>query len=197
MSVLDRWLYPDRYRRSEDGAPKKPATSATSAKIPIHNYALGVARPVVGLATTAGLSKENNSLGVAGRPSPRTAPEARVASVAGTSTGFATQKTAEILAKPSLVADVAENRGGAAPGEQKHALSASIKSYTPTAEDWRDLYEERAAIREFDGHYSRAEAERLAWGEVENRWHAEHGECLPRGTCAGARRAMGGAKIMI
>src|SRR6516225_10456135 len=34
-----------------------------------------------------------------------------------------------------------------------------------------DIYEERAAIHEFDGHYSRAEAESLAWGDVLNRWH--------------------------
>src|ERR1051325_9482943 len=32
---------------------------------------------------------------------------------------------------------------------------------------WRDEFEERAAIREFDGGYSRAEAERFAWGELQ------------------------------
>ena len=32
---------------------------------------------------------------------------------------------------------------------------------------WRDLFEERAAIRQNDGGYTRAEAERLAWDELE------------------------------
>lgn len=56
---------------------------------------------------------------------------------------------------------------------------------------WRDEYEERAAIREFDGHYSRAEAERLAWGELENRWHKERDDRVPADTCAGCRRSIG------
>src|SRR5262249_48129218 len=45
---------------------------------------------------------------------------------------------------------------------------------------WLDLYEERAAIRQYDGRYTRAEAEVLAWGETENRWHLKHGERVPR-----------------
>jgi hypothetical protein len=32
--------------------------------------------------------------------------------------------------------------------------------------DWRDRYEERAAILQFDGGHNRAEAERLAWSET-------------------------------
>jgi hypothetical protein len=55
-------------------------------------------------------------------------------------------------------------------------------------EHWRQLYDERAAIREYEGGYSRAEAEGLAWGEVELRWHmAHHGPAVP-GVCAGCRR---------
>src|ERR1051325_1332739 len=38
---------------------------------------------------------------------------------------------------------------------------------------WLDQYEERAAIRQYDGRYSRAEAERLAWGALEVLWHKE------------------------
>jgi hypothetical protein len=40
--------------------------------------------------------------------------------------------------------------------------------------DWRDWYEERAAIRQFEGGYSREEAERLAKGEAEDRWRRGH-----------------------
>jgi len=41
--------------------------------------------------------------------------------------------------------------------------------------DERELVEERAAIAEFDGGLSRAEAERLAWAELEKRRAAEAG----------------------
>ena len=59
--------------------------------------------------------------------------------------------------------------------------------------DWRGWYEERAAIRQFDGGHTREEAERLAWGEVEDRWHRAHGERVPRDVCAGCRRPIGSA----
>ena len=62
--------------------------------------------------------------------------------------------------------------------------------------DWRDLYEERCAIREFDGGHSRAEAECLAWSEMENRWHIEHGERVPPDICAGCRRPIGSAAAL-
>jgi hypothetical protein len=59
--------------------------------------------------------------------------------------------------------------------------------------DWSGWYEERAAIRQFDGGHTREEAERLAWGEVEDRWHRAHGERVPRDVCAGCRRPIGSA----
>jgi hypothetical protein len=50
---------------------------------------------------------------------------------------------------------------------------------------WSGFYEERAAVREFEGGYSRDEAERLSWCEVEGRWHMTHcGTAVP-GVCAG------------
>jgi hypothetical protein len=61
---------------------------------------------------------------------------------------------------------------------------------------WRDLYDERSAIRQYDAHYSRAEAEALAWGEMQNRWHAEHGERVSRDLCAGCRRPIGTEKAL-
>jgi len=42
--------------------------------------------------------------------------------------------------------------------------------------DWQALFDERAAIREYDGRHTRAEAERLAWGALENRWHMQYGD---------------------
>ena len=58
--------------------------------------------------------------------------------------------------------------------------------------DWQALFDERAAIREYDGRHTRAEAERLAWGALENRWHMQYGERVPPETCAGCRRPIGG-----
>ena len=37
------------------------------------------------------------------------------------------------------------------------------------AADWRAYYEERAAIREYDGQRPRPGAKRLAWGEMRSR----------------------------
>ena len=61
---------------------------------------------------------------------------------------------------------------------------------------WRDQYEERAAVRQFDGSYSRDEAELLAWSEIENRWHLDNGERVPHDICAGCRRAINDAEAL-
>jgi len=53
------------------------------------------------------------------------------------------------------------------------------------AEDWRDFFHERAAHREFDGGYSRADAERLAFGEMILAWHRRHGARPDPHRCAG------------
>jgi hypothetical protein len=62
--------------------------------------------------------------------------------------------------------------------------------------DWRALFEERAAIREFDGGYTRKQAEALAWGEIQNRWHLEHVHRVPRYLCAGCRRPIGASEAL-
>jgi hypothetical protein len=74
--------------------------------------------------------------------------------------------------------------------------SISDASVPANVSNLADIYEERAAIREFDGHYSRAEAESLAWGDVLNRWHMRYGERVPRDLCAGCRRPIGSAKVL-
>jgi hypothetical protein len=56
---------------------------------------------------------------------------------------------------------------------------------------WSDLYEERAAHRQFDGGYPRVEAELLAWGEIEWRWHFAHREQVPVEVCAGCGQLIG------
>jgi hypothetical protein len=73
------------------------------------------------------------------------------------------------------------------------ALTAASHDTDDAVTDWCDWYKERAAIRQFDGGYNREEAERLAWGETEGRWHRIHGERVPRDLCAGCRRPIGSA----
>jgi hypothetical protein len=50
---------------------------------------------------------------------------------------------------------------------------------------WSDLYEERAAHRQFEGGYPHVEAELFAWQEIEWRWHLAHRERVPAQVCAG------------
>jgi len=50
------------------------------------------------------------------------------------------------------------------------------------------FYQERTEAREYDVGHSRSEAERLAWGETQLRWHAERGKKAPPGICAGCQR---------
>jgi hypothetical protein len=55
------------------------------------------------------------------------------------------------------------------------ARSRAIKTRTRepdtwTADDWRAFYDERAGIREFDGHLPRVEAERLAMADCAEHW---------------------------
>jgi hypothetical protein len=56
---------------------------------------------------------------------------------------------------------------------------------------WSDLYQERAAHRQFEGDYPRVEAELLAWREIEWRWHFAHREQVPAEVCAGCGQLIG------
>src|SRR5262249_40340199 len=68
---------------------------------------------------------------------------------------------------------------------------------TDNTTDWRDLYEQRAAHWSLEGRRSRAEAEALAWGELENRWHRMRGERVPPDICAGCRRPIAAAEALV
>jgi hypothetical protein len=52
------------------------------------------------------------------------------------------------------------------------------------------------AVRQCNGRYSRDEAESLAWGELQNRWHMARGERVSRELCAGCRRPIGHAEAL-
>jgi len=68
---------------------------------------------------------------------------------------------------------------------------AAVVEHAPDPGWWRDEYAERAAIRQSGGGYPRAEAELLAWRELENRWNLAHGERVSPELCAGCRRQIG------
>jgi hypothetical protein len=59
------------------------------------------------------------------------------------------------------------------------------------AQDGWAFSEELFAHREFYSGHARATAERLAWGEMQNKWHMLHGERVPKQICAGCRRPIG------
>ena len=52
------------------------------------------------------------------------------------------------------------------------------------AEDWRAYFEERAGIAEFDGGFSRAEVEQVAFECCIVRWLGEHPDQSPSDRCA-------------
>jgi hypothetical protein len=86
------------------------------------------------------------------------------------------------------------SRNPATDWERSGILSVDVAGWE--AEYWNDIYHERAAMREYDGRYTRDEAEVLAWGEIENRWHLKYGERVPRDLCAGCRRPIGGTDVL-
>lgn len=69
-----------------------------------------------------------------------------------------------------------DDRAGAAPGECPADAEAGY---------WQDFFNERAAHREWDGGHSRADAERLAFGEVIVEWHRRYGARPDPFRCAG------------
>jgi hypothetical protein len=75
----------------------------------------------------------------------------------------------------------------AALAEVDHSRSATSRELSTVAEAeyWKDFFAERAAHREFDGGYSRADAERLAFGEMILEWHRRYGARPDPHRCAG------------
>lgn len=63
------------------------------------------------------------------------------------------------------------------------------------AADWRAYYDERATLRKHSGKRPRPDAERLAWGELQNEWHRLHGEHTPAWQCAGCQKPIGGQPV--
>jgi hypothetical protein len=87
---------------------------------------------------------------------------------------------------PAKAAKPAKDRGGNFSTLAALAgVDPQTRNFTDDTAWWRDLFEERAAIRQFDGGYSRAEAERLAWEDLEYCRHRFSGERIAPDLCAG------------
>ena len=60
-------------------------------------------------------------------------------------------------------------------------------------------WQERYTARTFEwliGDRNWAEAKRLAWGDLENEWHEQHGQRWPAWQCAGCGQPMSGAATL-
>ena len=102
-------------------------------------------------------------------------------------------------APPLLIRDSASTPATKATKATKSRLP-SLLSRSENADGgpdfWHGLYEERTAIRQYDGSYRSDEAERLAWGELQNRWHMAGDERVSRQLCAGCRRPFGSSEAL-
>lgn len=105
----------------------------------------------------------------------------RVAHVAQASDAWATDRVTpdfeENCCFPAAVARVAH-----VAHEREHDPHGAAD-----ATDWRELYQERAAMRQYSGGYGRDVAERLAYGECIEHWCELHPEPLKPELCAGCR----------
>jgi hypothetical protein len=70
--------------------------------------------------------------------------------------------------------------------EAKPALLAALADPS----DWRARH--REALAHWGALHPADEAARLAWGELQNRWHRLHGEQVPEWQCAGCGEPIGG-----
>lgn len=59
---------------------------------------------------------------------------------------------------------------------------------------WRALHAER--LEYWRCHHPEDEARRIAWGDLECRWHRRYGERVPHGLCAGCRQLLGEGKTL-
>lgn len=105
----------------------------------------------------------------------------------------------EKIQTPENVPGDSPEAAGAAPCRDT-SDTAGAHQRTPQAAwgaaDWRTYYDEHATIREFDGRRPRPDAERLAWGELQNEWHLRHGESTPPWQCAGCGKPIGGREAL-
>jgi hypothetical protein len=84
----------------------------------------------------------------------------------------------------------------AKPRETQNQASNHSNAFSPgvdNASQWLKLYTARThewAV----GKRTREQARQLAWGDLQNEWHAMHGRRWPTWQCAGCEAPIGGVK---
>ena len=85
------------------------------------------------------------------------------------------------------------------PGELVQRLRAAkdevLATLAPTW--WRSRFTVRTIKHELGGVRSRSEAERIAWGELECRWHRQEHEAVREWQCAGCDEGIGGRAALV
>jgi hypothetical protein len=102
------------------------------------------------------------------------------------------------LADIGQIASAAQEGGGGvlnprrngATAQHSTAASSSDRAIPTPAAAWRTRH--REALAYWSGFHPAGEAAGLAWGEIENHWHIQHGERVPHWQCAGCREPIGG-----
>jgi hypothetical protein len=114
-------------------------------------------------------------------------------------------------AKPMLLAALADtgrkggNRQGGGGGVVNPRRNRATAQHLPAepysdraigtlAPDWYARH--REALAYWSAFHAAGEATRLAWGELECRWHRLHGERVPEWQCAGCREPVGGMSAL-
>jgi hypothetical protein len=80
----------------------------------------------------------------------------------------------------------------------RHAKVELLAALSPDAIETR-RWRERYTARTFEwliGDRNWAEAKRLAWGDLENEWHEQHGQRWPAWQCAGCGKPISGAAAL-
>jgi hypothetical protein len=71
----------------------------------------------------------------------------------------------------------------------RHAKDEVLVTLATTS--WQSQFEVRTIERQVGGARSRPEAEQLAWGDLQCRWHRLHRDLIPEWRCAGCGQPIG------
>jgi hypothetical protein len=86
---------------------------------------------------------------------------------------------------------------GSAGSQTDQSLASRADPCGPDPAWWRDHYKERSRHFELGRRRSPREAERIAWGDLQWRWHKDYGERVPPGICGGCRKPIAMAETIL
>jgi hypothetical protein len=80
--------------------------------------------------------------------------------------------------------------------QHKSAVLAVIAS-TDEGQRWRERYTALTFLWSNGGRRTWERAQQLAWGDLQNEWHAAHGSRHPSWQCAGCQKPIGGQAALV